>query len=214
MSHTEAAKEVEQAEAPKGKKAVVIQTVTMDDGRVVEFAGKKRMKKETTISATGEIHTRLDFVNGEVRSYKVTPEMLPRFAAHGVEQKLGDEIAGVDDIADAVEAIDELLIRLEKGEWTAERAAGTGGQGKGNSLSGASILVRALVEMTGKDVRSIREALMDKTPAEKAALRRNPRLRPIIERLESEKAAKKEEKSGINSDDLLEGIVSSEAETV
>lgn len=179
------------------KAATQITTVTMDDGRVVEFAGKRRMIK-TSIIENNEVAVRLDFVNGETRLYKVVPELLLKFAAHGAEQKLGDEIAGVDDVEDAIEAIDELRIRLEKGEWNVTRVK------SGNSIAGASILVRALVELTGKPVDVIRESLASRTQEEKLALRRNSQLRPIVERLEAAKNARKEKKTGVDSDALLE----------
>lgn len=182
----------------KPKAEPVITTVTMDDGRIVEFAGKKRMQK------VGEIHhdkvqVRLDFVNGETRQYTIVPELLHKFALHGAEQKLGDEIAGLDDVDDAVEAVDALIIRLERGEWNVKRATG-------NGLAGTSILVRALVELTGKPVQAIRESLASKTMEEKMALRKNAKLRPIIDKLESLKASRKEKKSGIDSDALLDAM--------
>lgn len=182
----------------------VVQTVTMDDGRVVEFAGKRRMLKSTQVE-NGEVTVRLDFVNGETRVHKIRPELLLKFAAHGAEQKLGDEVAGIEDVEDSIEAIDVLLMRLEKGEWNVARAKSEGGAG----IAGASILVRALVELTGKTVAQIRESLADKTQEEKMALRRNAKLRPIIERLEVEKQARKEKKTGVDSDALLDGMLSS-----
>ena len=186
------------------KKETVIQTVTMDDGRIVEFAGKKRMiKTESAVNNT--LKVQLDFVNGETRTYTVQPELLTKFALHGASQKLGDEIAGVDDVEDAVEAIDQLLIRLEKGEWNIKRAAGSG-------LAGSSILVRALVELTGKTVAQIRETLSSKTMEEKMALRRNSKLRPIIEKLEALKASRKEKKTGVDGEALLEGFLSETAD--
>ena len=178
------------------KQETSVNTVSMDDGRTVDFVGKRRMIKESIVT-NGEGSVRLDFVNGETRTYKLVPELLMKFALHGAEQKLGDEIAGVEDVEDAIEAIDELIIRLEKGEWAIKRATG-------NGLAGASILVRALVELTGKHVAVIRESLASKTQEEKMALRRNGKLRPIIEKLEALKASRKEKKSGVDSDALLD----------
>lgn len=183
------------------KNVTQITTVTMDDGRVVDFPGKRRMSKTSKIEGDTVV-VNMDFVNGETRSYRIVPELLLKFAAHGAEQKLGDEIAGVEDVEDAIEAIDELRIRLERGEWNVAR------QKSGNSIAGASILVRALVELTGKPVDTIRESLASRTQEEKLALRRNSQLRPIVERLEAEKNARKEKKVGVDSDALLDTIVS------
>ena len=51
-------------------------------------------------------------------------ECTTKFAAHGAEQKLGDEIAGLEDVDDCVIAIDSLIDRLYNGEWSVKREAG------------------------------------------------------------------------------------------
>lgn len=174
--------------------------VTMDDGRTVEFAGKRKMIKETTIDAEkNEIVTRLDFLNGETRYFNLPASLLLRAAAHGIEQKLGDEIAGVVEVDDAVAEMDQLLSRLDKGDWNMVRE---GGKGSG----GASILVKALMELTGKDRAAITEFLSGKTQAEKIALRTNAKLKPIVERLESERNAKAKDRPQIDTDKLMEGL--------
>ena len=117
-------------------KETQITTVTMLDGRIVDFPGKRRMLKETIIGEDGSVKIRLDFVNGETRLFTLNPNLILKFAAHGAEQKLGDEIAGVEDIEDAVLAIDELIDRLYSGEWGVARDK--------SGLAGASILLRAL----------------------------------------------------------------------
>ena len=175
-------------------------TVKMDDGKMVEFSGKRKLVKTSTIDeATGEVIIRLDFSNGEYRVYNVVPKLMAKFAAHGAEQKIGDEIAGVQDVEDCVAAIDELLIRLEKGEWNLKREAG--------GLSGASILAKAMIEMTGKSKTDIATFLASKSHAEKIALRTNKRLVPIIQRLEAEKASRsKGGKTVVDSDALLDSL--------
>ena len=158
------------------------ETVKMTDGRVVDFPGKKKLVKETLINGS-DITVRLDFRNGETRSFVLPTALLARFAAHGAEQKLGDSISGITDIDDCVQTVDELIVRLEKGDWNA-RAEG------GASASGASVLAKALVEHTGKSMDVIKAFLANKTPAEKTALRGSAALRPIIDRLEADKASK------------------------
>ncbi len=178
--------------ATEKKPETVIETVTMKDGAIVEFAGKRKLLKESTVDADGTVKTRLNFRNGEFRLFTIPPALLGKFAAHGAEQKLGDEIAGVDDVEDCVLAVDELIDRLYSGEWGVARQAG--------GMAGTSILLRALVEHTGKTPEQIKAFLAGnpsaippvpaKTQAEKVALRSNPKIKPIIERLEAEKAAK------------------------
>ena len=102
-------KEIEMPEiiAVKEKRALPeYNLVKMDDGREVEFAGKRRMLKESIIGEDGTVSVRLDFVNGESRTFVLPDSLLARFAGHGAEQKLGDEVAGLADVEDAVMAVD------------------------------------------------------------------------------------------------------------
>lgn len=163
------------------KVETVIETVTMEDGRIVEFAGKRKMLK-TSILDKEEVQIRLDFRNGQTRLFTIPGILLDKFAAHGAEQKLGDETAGLEDVEDYVMAIDELIDRLYSGEWGQKREA--------NGMAGTSVLARALCELTGKDRDTIKAFLAGKTQAEKVALRNSAKVKPIVERLESEKVSK------------------------
>lgn len=177
------------------KAKAVEEVVSMSDGRLVTFVGKRKMQKESGTDSEGNVVVRIDFRNGETRSFRIPDGLLKRFAAHGAEQKLGDETAGMDDLDDAVLAVDQLIERLNEGVWTMKSES--------SGLAGTSVLVRALVEHTGKTVEAIKAFLKDKTQAEKVALRSNPRIKPIIERIEAEKAAKA---TKIDTDALLEGL--------
>ena len=171
------------APAATKKAKTEITSVTMDDGRVVDFPGKRRLLKESIFLADGTVQIRMDFRNGETRLFTVPTGLLARFAAHGAEQKLGDETAGLDDIDDAVLAVDELMDRLAKGEWAVRK--------EGAGLGGTSVLLRALIEAyPTKTKDELRNFLSPKTQAEKLALRESSRLKPIIARLEAEKAQK------------------------
>ena len=182
------------------KKEPTINTVTLTDGRIVDFVGKRKLLKASAVTPDGKIQTTLDFVNGETRTFTIPDALLAKFASHGAEQKLGDEIAGVDDIEDAVMAIDDLIDRLYNGEWGVARDK--------SGLAGASILMRALVESTGKTAEEIKKFLSDKTAAQKAALRTNPKIKPIVDRLEAEKAAKSAKKAdAVDTDALLNELV-------
>ena len=169
-----------------------VETVTMTDGRVVDFAGKRKLLKESSVNADGKVQVRLDFRNGETRLFTLPDNLLTKFAAHGAEQKLGDEIAGLTDVEDCVLAVDELIDRLYNGEWSVKREA--------NGMAGTSVLVRALVEHTGKTVEQIKQFLSGKSQAEKVALRNNPKIKPIVERIEAEKASKK---ANVDTDAML-----------
>ena len=170
-----------------------VTTVTMDDGRNVTFTGKTKMNKE--VLADGSV--RFDFANGNTRTFDVAnSNLLLELASHGAKQKIGDETAGVADVDDMVIAVDAMLERLAKGDWSKAREAGDG-------FSGASVVIRAVMEATGKAQADVKAFLDGKL---KAAEERGEKLsrkdlydsfrKPgtktgdIIARLENEKKAK------------------------
>lgn len=178
------------------------EVVKMQDGREVEFVGKRKLLKESIISDAGEVSVRLDFRNGETRTFVIPATLTAKFAAHGAEQKLGDETAGVDDVDDMVIGVDELIDRLNKGEWSQKRES--------SGLSGTSVLARALVEWSGRTPEQVKEFLKTKTGADKNALRSSTKvgksgfsLVDIIKRIESEKQAKA---SKVDTDALLAAL--------
>jgi hypothetical protein len=155
------------------------ETVKMSDGRLVDFPGKRQLIKTSSLDG---MSVTLDFRNGETRVFTLPPAMVNQFALHGAEQKLGDEIAGLKEIDDAVMAVDELIDRLYNGEWGVKREA--------SGMAGTSVLARALVEVTGKPIEKIKEFLKAKTQAEKIALRADARIKAVVDRLEAAKVAK------------------------
>lgn len=173
--------------------APVKNAVTMADGSVLQFNTKQKLIKTSAIGDDGSIALRLDFSNGQTRTFNMPESLRNRFAAHGIEQKLGDAIAGETDVDDAVVSMDDLITRLTNGEWAAARASG--------GFTGTSVLIRALVEASGKTPEAIKSWLENKTQAEKLALRRTEKLAPIVQRLEAEKGAKA--KNTIDTDTLL-----------
>lgn len=190
------------------KKETVVTEVAMKDGRKVNFAGKRKMQKEVII-ADGKVSVRFDFVNGETRTFNAPAFLTAQLAGHGASQKIGDEAAGVEDIDDIVVAIEDVISRLEKGEWSTQRAAGDG-------FSGASVVIRAICEVTGKTVDGVKAFLEKKLADAKAkgesltrrdlyASFRNPNSKTgiVIERLEKDKVAKG---AKLNADDLLKDL--------
>ena len=185
----------EQDQAAVARAKTVYEDVTMDDGAVVKFPGKRQLLKSSTQDAEGNVVTRFDFRNGEVRFHRVHPshDLAAKFIAHGVEQKVGDEVAGLADIEDMILAVDEVIERLEGGEWTAKRES--------SGLAGTSVLARALIQSTGKTAAVIKEFLKGKSNAEKLALRSNPKIAPIVAELEANK--KKKAKAEVDTEALL-----------
>lgn len=175
----------------KPKREVV--KVQMQDGRTVEFGTKQKLDK-TIIKADGSAWSsedsddqvyavRFDFSNGQTRTRVLdTYPLTRRLKAHGISQKEGDEAAGTESIDDIVYDIDTLSERLARAVWSEKREGG---------VAGVSILATALVEATGKTMEEIREYLSALKPAEKEILKApGSPIKPIIDRLQQEKASK------------------------
>lgn len=198
--HATEAPAVENVSVEKVTKETEIEKVLMTDGRTVEFSGSlgsKRARKilKETILEDDRVGIRMDFRNGETRTYWCPQGMVLRFAGHGMEQKYGDEAAGENDIDDIVIAMDEMNERVQNGEWYVRR--------EGGGFAGTSILLKALVEISGKSVDEIKSFLKGKSQGEKLTLRNSPKVKPVVERLESEKLAKS---AKIDTDVLLAEI--------
>ena len=164
------------------KEKPAVKTVTMDDGRTVDFTGDKRLIKTSIENADGTLAVRLDWVNGETRTHKLNPAILAKYALHGAEQKLGDEISGVKELEDAIEAVDQLMTRLDSGDWTKER--------DGSGMAGASVLAKALVKVSGQSIETVRKYLAGLDNKTKLALRGTPQIAPVIKEIEAEIAAR------------------------
>jgi len=177
------------------KAPVQVETVTMQDGNLVEFPGKRMLVKSHSVTADGTVQVRLDFRNGEFRIFTLPTNLLARFAAHGAEQKLGDATAGLS-LEDSILAIDDLIETLYEGNWTTKREA--------SGFAGASILARALVETTGKSIETVKAYLKGLTVAQRNAMKANSKIAPVVARLEAAAAAKKG--VTIDSDELLASL--------
>lgn len=196
------------ADEKTSKPKTEVLEVSMSDGRKVGFAGKRKLVKETLVDSgkivvegdtitlqEGAIGVRLDFRNGESRTFYPPLALIARAVGHGFEQKLGDETAGTEDVDDMVLDVDDLIGRLQKGEWTVQR--------EGGGFAGAGIVVRAIMEVSGKSLEEVKAFLERKlADAEKRgeklsrrdlyAAFRNPNSKTgqVIERMEKEKLAK------------------------
>lgn len=192
-----------QAADTSSKKAKAeVTTVTMEDGREVGFAGNRKMVKDYNLTPNG-VEVVIDFRNGKTVRFTCddsmqTPDgqsLLLISAGHGLVQKLGDEAASEKDVDDAYLAIEELASRLSKGEWTVQR--------EGGGFSGASVVIRAIMEASGKSQEEVKAFLQKKLDDAKArgenltrpalyASFRNPnsKVGQIVKRLEDEKATK------------------------
>lgn len=158
--------------------------VSFSDGSSYEFGEKAKVKKFAG-HENGVPSVSFYFSNGEMRKFECPQELIAKAAAHGLSQKIGDAFAGVDSVDDCILAFDEMAERLGKGEWNAEREVGAG-------VSGASVLARAIAEVSGKALDEVKAKLKTLSAKQKLALRSSPALKPVIDRIEGEKAKKGE----------------------
>lgn len=173
--------------------------VSFDDGSSIEFGEKTKVKKFAGKDESGTTaQVKFYFANGEMRAFTCPPELLVKAAAHGLSQKIGDAFAGVSEVDDCVQAFDEMVERLGKGEWNAEREVSGG-------VSGYSVLARALAELSGKTMDEVKAKLATLSAKEKLQLRSNARLKPIIQRMEEEKAAKSKG-DPVDTDSILDSL--------
>lgn len=121
-----------------------------------------------------------------------------RAMMHGYKQKISDAGAmardtetGLADNAARVEKMRRMAETLANGQWELERTGGGAGPG---------VLARAVAEAMGKDLDVVREWLKGKSVAERTALRNDPKILPIVQRMEAEAA------SDIDTEDLLAGL--------
>jgi hypothetical protein len=185
--------------AEPAKKKTEVEVVKMEDGRQVEFAGKRKLVKDYLLDEKGNLdHITLDFRNGVTRKITIPQSLLGQFAGHGALQKYGDELAGLKnpdgteaDIDDMVLTIDELDKNIQAGKWST-RVPGDG-------MGGTSILIKALMAYSGKTLEVIKNFLEGKDAKFKAALRaddkkvsklNNLTMAGTVKALEAEKVAK------------------------
>ena len=125
---------------------------------------------------------------------------------HGLKQKLVDaaalprstvtgKSATVEDKKAAVLEVFARLTDTDNPRWNKGRAEGAGGSQEGG------LLARAMAEVTGKPVTEAKAWLADRSKEEQAALRMNPKVKAIIDRMRAE--ADKPMMAGIDSDALL-----------
>lgn len=193
--------QVQEQVPPAAAAEIASETISMLDGRKVEFAGsptsdrRRKMLKDTVFDDNGHPTVRFDFRNGETRHFRIPESLVLRLAGHGAEQKIGDAAAGEKDVDDMILAIESVMDRLSKGEWNVAR--------EGGGFGGTSVLMRALAELSGKPIEEVKEKVKSMSPKEKVLLRTHAKVAPIIQRLEAEKAAKD---AHVDPDALLAGF--------
>ena len=164
--------------------------------------------------AHGElVLTFADQTKATLSTRDLSTEILSQALLHGLKQKLVDAAAIARNIdtgasattADKKEAVMEIHTRLLEGAWNKGRTAGDGMNGKG------SILLLALQRLQpNRDAAELADWLKARTDAERAALAKNAKILPHVQAIQAERAeraAAAAKKSGIDSDELLNGLL-------
>lgn len=186
-------------EAKPKKAATEYVSVKMTDGRKIDFPKSRKTSKTIEVDTqTGAVSVRFDFVNGETRTLNIgelSAETALYAAGHGISQKVGDSYASCKEVDDMVLAVDEMFAQLKTEGW---RAASE----PGDSTAGASIVIKALAEVTGKTIQQIKDFLQKKLDEAKAreeklsrqdlynSFRAPGKVADVIKRMEDEKLAK------------------------
>lgn len=130
----------------------------------------------------------------------LAPHIREQAMLHGLKQKLVDAAAiarntetglsaSIDDKFSAVQEVAVRISRATNPTWNKERE----GEKK---ETGNTLLVRALMQMTGKDRSYVDDFLTSKTKEQRAALKSNPRVVAIIAELQRAQ-------STVDTDELL-----------
>lgn len=164
-------------------KRPAISAEVVDNMLVIEFANGEKLdvypeELSTTIRATALLHG--------LKQKLVDAGAIARNPDTGMSATLADKIAAVREVYDRITSPD--------GTWNKVREGGTGNGGNGG------LLLRALMQMSGKSKVDIEAFLETKSKEEKAALRANPKVAAIIAELQREKAS-------VNSDELLDELM-------
>lgn len=177
--------------------------VTMNDGRVVQFAGDRKMQK-SYLTEAGKVTTLFDFRNGHSISFELPEQLVLQAAGHGVVQKAGDSAAGEANVDDMILAVQDTLDNLAAGNWVAKR--------EGGGFGGAGVVVRALCAVYGKTPEEIKAFIDGKiAAATKAgqkltrqslynAFRQSDKVGPKIRELE---AAQAKSSTGVDAEAML-----------
>lgn len=135
------------------------------------------------------------FANGKDLAIDVnnlSPEIQRMAMLHGIKQKLVDAAAiarntetghsaSIDDKYKGVKAVFDR-ITAPNGTWNKEKDAVPA------NASGNTLLVRALMRMTGHDKAYVDDFLSAKTKEQRTALKKNPRVLAIIAELQASSA--------------------------
>lgn len=203
----------------KSAAANIVNVATPVDGAirsgsdVLDALIKSTTEKGTAV-ATDIVNGILYVAFGSGGSIVVNPDHLSaeiraQALLHGLKQKLVDAAAigrnpdtgKSATLADKAEAVMEVWERISDNvepSWNKVREGGNGGSAKGG------LLLQALMEATSKSKAEIEAYLENKSAAEQAALRANPKIAVIISRIQAERDKRKG--NNVDTDSMLKDL--------
>ena len=138
--------------------------------------------------STEEVKVVLTFSNGTVLSLgvnEVNDAMRERLALHGLSQKMGDALAGEDDVNVAIAKVEAITDRLRNGEW-----AGSGGGSAGGDLA------LALSNLLGKELPEVLQQLATKTDDQLKEIKKSPHVKLELSKIKQARLEAKAAESG------------------
>ena len=169
----------------------------------VKFGYRGNFSPSYTMEGCDSAALTLEFANGKeiiITTDSLKNGLLYMAAVHGLKQKLVDaaaisrnpETGWAATVEDKYQAVEAVYHRLLAGQWNATREGGSNAGG---------LLLQALTRMYAgrKTAEEIKAFLAEKTDAEKAALRKNPRVAQIIEDIRAARG----KATNIDTDELL-----------
>lgn len=144
------------------------------------MAPQKKIFKKAWNEENGTVTLSTD--EGSKREFRLddlSPDIRRKLELHGLTQKLSDATAkeAGTSIGEKWEAIESVWMTLASGEWSMKRE----GQG--------TLLLRALCEAYPSRTRDDLKTWLDaRSAAERTALTRSERLKPIIDRMIAERS--------------------------
>ena len=146
-----------------------------------------------------------------VKVDRLDPGIAAEAAYHGLKQKLIDAAAlerdehgrpaSAADKYNAILAVYERITDRDDPQWN--------GRAEGDGTSGAGLLVRAVAEATGQSVADVADVVKSWDKKTQAAMRADPTIKPIIDRMKAEQEAKRATaaKATVDTGALLQGLL-------
>ncbi|HYE38142.1 hypothetical protein [Methylocaldum sp.] len=125
---------------------------------------------------------------------ELSEAMVLQLAIHGLAQKVGDSYSGAESVAEGLAAASSVWENLKRGDFNA-RAQGTGG-----------MVVEALARLKSLTMDEAQELWNAASDEQRETLKKNPRVKAMIDIIKGERASKFVDGTGDDLDGMLSGL--------